>query len=410
MASDKYLAVIGLSEEDTAHLRLLLRKMASGLQQNWRWGSEENADLVVVDPTHLAGQIARNRAFSSGRRCAVFDAAEPLRDGELRLALKGESLVAALNDIGSPSFSFGAPLQRASDEFYASDAFNPAFELEEDEAATARAQHRDENPALGLDELLKPDSEAAKPQFAVPMNLDEGTSIQRGGRAPSARGDRRIADSVRGIRGPEGRPEGINIAAGMDAEPTIAGKYMLRDYLDRHLLGGPARARLDGAPDLILDPKHRQFYAVGALPALLPYCSREFAASAWQPVTTQELARQNQQQAAQPYEHLLWLDAYVHAEGRLSRHLDPGGQYRLTGAALSGASFPHHARVVAALAAPSKLNEIAATSGASMAEVFSLVSAYAAIGRIEVRGRLPRHATPEPTGLLARLRKPFSRR
>ncbi|MGH8042933.1 MAG: hypothetical protein ACREPN_12935, partial [Rudaea sp.] len=85
MAIEKYLAVIGLSEEETAHLRLLLRKISGELKQNWRWGTEENADLVVVNPAELAGQIARNRAFSGGRRCAVFDNDEALRSGEIRL-------------------------------------------------------------------------------------------------------------------------------------------------------------------------------------------------------------------------------------------------------------------------------------------------------------------------------------
>jgi hypothetical protein len=44
-----------------------------------------------------------------------------------------------------------------------------------------------------------------------------------------------------------------------------------------------------------------------------------------------------------------------------------------------------------------------------MAEVFALVSAYDAIGLIEVERRLPRHEPPAPTGLLARLRKPFGK-
>lgn len=410
MASDKYLAVIGLGDEDTAHLRLLLRKVAGQLEQNWRWGTEENADLVIVDPSQLAGQIARNRAYSGGRRCAVFHESEALRDGELRLILKSESLVGALNGIGVPSFDLGEPVMRADNDFYASDSFDSDFHLEEDEAANARAQRREESPAVGLDELLKPDAEASKPQFAVPMNLDAATRIQRGGRAPSARGERRVADSVRGIRAPEGRPEGINFAAGMDPEPAPGGKHPLRDYLHRNLLGGPARTSLDGAPELILDPKHRHFCAAGALSGLLPYCSVALARSDWQPVTSQVLEQARARQPARPYEQLVWLDAYANANGQLARRLDPGGQFRFKGAAIASVNLPHHARIVAAMTTPARLNEIAATSGAPMAEVFSIVSAYDAIDRIEVRGRLPRHAPAAPAGLLARLRNPFARR
>jgi hypothetical protein len=76
---------------------------------------------------------------------------------------------------------------------------------------------------------------------------------------------------------------------------------------------------------------------------------------------------------------------------------------------LADANFPHHAKIVAALAAPAKLNEIAASSGAPMAAVFDTVNAYDAIGLIEVEGRLRRHAEPPRPGLLARLRNPFSK-
>ena len=63
MTSDKYLVVIGLSEEDEAHLRLLMRRAAiDHLSHMWRWGTEDQADLMVVDPNSFAGQMARNRA------------------------------------------------------------------------------------------------------------------------------------------------------------------------------------------------------------------------------------------------------------------------------------------------------------------------------------------------------------
>lgn len=412
MANEKYLAVIGLSEEDTAHLRLLLRKVAAELVQNWRWGTEENADLVIVSPAELAGQIARNRAFSGGRRCAVYDNDEALRSGELRLhkPLKAEGVVATLNDTGAPSADLGQPVLRADTDFYDDDTLNPEFRIEDDETTTARSRGRDAEPALGLDDLLKPDAEAAKPQFAVPLQIDAETRIERGSRATSARSDRRIADSVRGIRGPDHKLEGINIAADHEADANaVSGKSPLRDYLRKNLLGGPALATLAGAPELVLDPKTKSFHAKGGLAALAPYCKVELVRSAWRPVTTQDLTRLRTQEPAQPYAHLLWLDAFVQAGGRLARHLDPGGRYRLKGGAVTGADVPHHAKVVAALAAPAKLNEIAAASGAPMATVFDLVSAYDAIGLIEVEGRFSRHVPAPKSGLLSRLRNPFSK-
>ena len=86
MTTDKYLVVIGLSDEEEAHLRLLMRRAAiDHLSHMWRWGSEDKADLMIVDPTNFEGQMARNRAFNSGKRCAIFGD-DPLREHELRLA------------------------------------------------------------------------------------------------------------------------------------------------------------------------------------------------------------------------------------------------------------------------------------------------------------------------------------
>jgi len=178
VASEKYLAVVGLTEEETARLRLLLRMVAGQLENRWRWGTEENADLVIVDPAELAGQIARNRAFSSGRRCAVFSEAEALRQGELRLAKppKAEDLAGVLNGTASGAESLSATVLQQNDEFYDLDALTPEFELEEADAPSARG--REKTPAMGLDEFLKPDEAAKKPQFAVPIDLNDDTLIE----------------------------------------------------------------------------------------------------------------------------------------------------------------------------------------------------------------------------------------
>ena len=415
MASEKYLAVVGLGEEDVAHVRLLLRAAVAQLEHRWRWGTEDNADLVIVDPAELAGQIARNRAFSGGRRCAVCSDNEPLRNGEVRLSkpLKSDALVGVLNgtttaaDVPAP-----ASVSQFKNDFYDVETFNPEFEIEDDETAEARAFQRDENPAPGLDELLKPDTEAAKPMYAVPIKLDTDTRIQHTP-SSSTRGDRRMGDSVRGIRRPQGKPEGINLGSRLEETATVGdvGMRPLRDYLRQNLLGGPSTTVIEGTPPLTLDPKERKYHSAGGLAALAPYCKMDFTRGAWKTVTTQELNRLRAEQPAQPYVRLVWLDVLVRSGGRLASHLDPGGRYRLKAHPKVEPDFPNHARIVAAMAhQPLKLNEIAAASGVSMAEVFDMVSAYEAVGLIEVESRTPRHKEPEqPSGLFARLRKPFGK-
>ncbi len=413
MAREKYLAVIGIGEEDTAHLRLLLRMAAGKLEYHWRWGSEDNADLLIIDPAMLAGQIARNRAFSGGRRCAIFSADESLRDGELRLTkpLKTEALIAILNGTIATNVSLNTAVLQQNDDFYDLDAMNPDFELEDDETAEARSRQRENTPAPGLDELLQPDTESAKPMFAVPTQLDNNTSFEAMQQGPSTRGERRIADSTDAFRKPN-KPEGINIGVPVKHGPPIdRGKHALRDYLHGNLLGGPATISLDGTPELTLDPKEKAFHTSAGLSALTPYCTQDLAHAAWHPLTSAELGRLRSEQPGQSYARLIWLDALVRSNGRLASHLDPGGRYKLKSWPEIERDYPNHFRIATALTQPTKLNEIATASGAPMAEVFALVSAYDAIGLIEVERRSPRHDPPPaaPGGLLARLRNPFGK-
>ena len=74
MTSDKYLVVIGLSEQDEAHLRLLMRRAAlDHLSYMWRWGDEAKADLIIVEPGDFAGQMAASPAYvTQGRSGAGF--------------------------------------------------------------------------------------------------------------------------------------------------------------------------------------------------------------------------------------------------------------------------------------------------------------------------------------------------
>lgn len=405
MASEKFLAVIGIDEGDTAHLRLLLRMAISKLDYRWRWGSEENADMVIVDPAHVQGQIARNRAYSSGRRCAVFSVDEPLRDGELRLAkpLKVENLIEVLRATASNAVGMNAPILQQKADFYDPDAFTPEFELEDGEAADVRTSHPDATPAPGLDELFKPDSESRKPQFAVKVDLSPETRIQNTP-ARSQRSEQRVADSIDGLRKQKDRPEGINISAsiGNESAPT-ANALNLREFLHERALGGPSSITLAGAPELALDPKTQTFHSRGGMAALVAYCKQPLARSLWRAVTSSELARIREEQPGRPYSLLIWLDVLTHSGGRLASHLDPGGRYSLKRWPEATHDFPSHHRIATTLSKPAKLNEIAKSTGVPMGEVFDLVNAYDALGLIAVEPRTARHADNEPKGWLARL-------
>lgn len=412
MTSDKYLVVCGLSDEDEAHLRLLLRRAAlDHLAHRWHWGSEDNADLVVVDPTTVAGQMARGRAHDSGRRCAVYSAAEQLRERELRLPrpMKLEPVAELFNEVATATeIEASASFVPAREGFYEfGDMVPDTEEIEEVELNLESGAQREAMPAQGLDDLIKTDTAAAKPAFSVQLELKEDATMEASRRV-TARREKRVADSAVGLRQPD-RPAGVNFASTIAAEPApMRAPNTLRDYLRGNLLGGPATITLPGSPPLTLDPKARVYHSpAAALGALMPYCRRALPARDWHVLTTAELARVRDEQPAQPYSRLIWLATLVRSGGRLASHLDPGGRYKLKDGVQIESDQPSHARIGNIMRDMAKVNEIAAVSGAPMSEVFDVINAYEAIHALETERRESRY-TSEPAeggGLFAKLRK-----
>ena len=66
MASDRIIDCIGASDEDIAHLRLLIRTASRQLRDNWQWGTEDKADLVIVNAHNLIGDSALRRSQQRG--------------------------------------------------------------------------------------------------------------------------------------------------------------------------------------------------------------------------------------------------------------------------------------------------------------------------------------------------------
>ena len=411
MTSDKYLVVVGLNDEDEAHLRLLMRRAAiDHLSHMWRWGTEDKADLMIVDPTTFDGQMARNRAFNSGKRCAVLGN-EALREHEMRLArpMKLEAIAELLNEVGAASeFEGAGDIIPSAQNFYDMDELEPAPDLEEEvEINLESGAQREAKPAQGLDDLLKPELAAAKPVLAVPLELKENTTIEGASHRVTARREKRQADAGAGLRRPDRVPPEINLSPTPSFEPAPAqAPTTLRDYLRGNLLGGPATLALHGCPALTLDPKSRVFHsASNSLQALVPYCKQALPRRDWHPLTTTELARVRETQPAQSYSRLIWLATLVQSGGRLSAHLDPGGRYKLKEGVQPESEVPSHARIGKVMRDMAKLNEISAVSGASMAEVFDLINAYEAIHALETERRQPRHGDSDSGGLLSKLRK-----
>jgi hypothetical protein len=409
MAIHKTIAVIGATDEQIAHLRLLMRQAGKQLNHAWRWGSELGADLIVVDPTVFAGQMARNRAAGSGVPCALYcDADYPEQDGlVLRRPLKLANVVEVLNRGGTPTVAV-AQVASQGDDFY----FRAVEEfVAKDEPAPRPTgkpvvdpwQGRRPGAAVGFDEMLKGDP-LAEPDPEPPKKLlPDGVTYESTG-----------SRSERSQRRTEQLPESpiARVAAGAREEPPPVAaaadesRHDLERYLGSDLLGGPAQFRLDGAATLTLDPKNRMFHIDGPLEAAERYAVEPLPRKDWRVLKSTELAAVRSASSARDYEQLRWLVALRASTGRLAPHLDPGGSYRLLRTVDASPAFREHGAVAAAMRDLARVNEIASAANTRMENVFDLINAYDAIGAIEWKPRPSRYAVPEPAakkGLFGKL-------
>ena len=406
---DKRIALVGVSDEEAAHLRLLMRKAATELSHRWLWGSESAADLLIVDPSSFAGQMARTRAHAAGVRYAVFSD-EAVVDGDmvLRRPLKLANVVAVLNQAAAMA-SRSDDIEQNEQDFYLGETGDEtAVDADMLALSERESTRRQTDAAPGLEELLRIDPIEIKESARIKTALDENTTIF-GTSGPTARSE------VRGREAPDvftrstdAPPETVLVRGGS----ADTSRRNLREFLDSDILGGPARIALPEAPALVLDPKNKMYHSAGRLAALEPYCRTALRASDWQRLTTSELNELRIAEPPQPYQRLIWLYVLVHSEGKLARHLDPGGTYRLTRWIEIERDFSSYFRIASTMLQGARLHEIAATSSASMADVFDVVNAFDAIGLIEWQPRTPRGGEPveEPkSGLFQRLRKSLKR-
>ncbi|MBL8300203.1 MAG: hypothetical protein JNN30_17835 [Rhodanobacteraceae bacterium] len=422
MRIDKNLVVIGLNDDDTAHLRLLIRKAGEQLQQRWRWGTEEGADLVIVDTRVFAGQMARTRALAAGMRVAVItdDAAEPTQELRLHRPLKLGNVVEVLNQAGG-GLTLLPKFDSAADDLYLEFAQTPSSKLDppdtlagvldQADSAAATSSHTD-SPLVDPDALFRRDDQAHKPRFSVPLILDEDTRVERSS-GPTPRSEARAFEVSEGLSR-QGTAPGPNTLPPVKRGSVVdSSRHALRAYLDGRLLVAPAQIRLDGAATLTLDPKLHLFHSEGHLSQLETYAREPLAVSDWRRLTTAEINQIRANQPARPYQHLFWLEALVGSGGRLSPQLDPGGSYKLKHWIELDRDVHQHQRIARAMLQPARLNEIAAAANVPMAEVFDVVNAYHAIGLIEWESRAslraPVKTERETGGLLSRLKRPFGK-
>lgn len=397
MARNRIIDCIGASDEDLAHLRLLLRTAAAQLKDAWTWGTEDKADLVIVDTASLIGGGAHRRTLQRGLACAqLIEAGAAAPDGRfLRKPLRREDVVTLLNGIGTKDISPMAVLSHG-DDFFLVD-LGEFDDVPDDLPAVGDAAPAREMGVAELDAfeaMFKRDPAADTPKFLLPDSLDTEVSVEyttgtdRSQSRADAYGNPFARDGVMAANIDPAYRRNDGIAQAQDDA-----RYPLRDYLVGNLLGGSARITLPDAPALVLDPKDQVFHSEGRLAILAPYCLQTIRLGAWEVLTNSAMQEVRERVHAHPYLHLLWLDRYLKSGGRLAPHLDSGGRYRLT-KRLMGLlpELQSASRIGSAMLTARRLDEIARESGADLNEVFDVVNAYESIGYVEWthRERIPR--------------------
>jgi len=377
------------TDEERAHLRLLLRILADRLLVRWRWGTEDTADLLLVDQSQLGGEMARTRAIESGVRCVMVTSTPGAVHGDLLLPrpFKADDLRQVL-DAASEASKIGVSTIEQGAGFFDEPEHTESntdwqsglrdFDFDADAPTWCSPPGVDEAQAL-----FRRDPSSNKPSTLMPDPLDPRTAIEWTGEA-GERAQLRI-----------GRIDGSGVESlSTNIDPALR-RFAPRDDTWHHLIdflhdakmGGPSRIAPPNLPALVLDPKEHVFHTAGNLPSLEPYCRLMMKRSYWVPLTNGGLAGVRESQPAQPYHRLRWLAALLKGDGHLARHLDPGGVYRLRRWLKIAQDYPRAYRISATMLRPARLHEIAAASAMPMAEVFDVVNAWDAIGYLECQPR-----------------------
>jgi hypothetical protein len=398
MATDRIIDCIGASDEDIAHLRLLIRTATQQLRDNWQWGTEDKADLVIVNAHSLIGDSALRRSQQRGISYAqLIEAGDNAPDWQyLRKPLRRGELVDLLNGIGGTTIAPMTILSQGDDFFdmdlgeHENDNNVPSGDFAHRlHSAQTRLRSKEAEPEQdAIEAIFRRDSLAHKPEFLMPDKLAHGVGVEyvhgtterSASRADAVDPFSRVVLSIESID-PSFRHDVAERARDNEV-------HSLSAYLDERLLGGPARIELPNSPALALDPKEQVFHAEGTLLSLEGYCCQPLRLGAWTQIVTAELTALRARAPARPYSYLRWMDRYVNSNGYLASHLDPAGTYRLTRRLTLAQDFPTASRVASQMLSPLRLDEIARASEVALADVFDVVNAYEAIGYVEWKHRV----------------------
>lgn len=379
MKPQRIIEFVGASEEDVAHLRLLIRKGRLRMLANWQFGGEAEADLVVVDPSTPEGREAHKRCVRSGKPCAVIwrNGQLPPEGLVLPVPISEQAVLALLNSVGLDAREDASPLQL----------------IEQDQGFIVSDLGDHERAAMKIDESLLaavPTDVGNKLALArddgpLPGHLDPNTSVQWTSTEQSARSDvraRTAPDTAWGLA-EHGASEAAFDPGFRHEAPEDLRILPLRDFLSTAIFAGPVEVQMPGLPRLALDPKNGLFHTADGLASLELYCLQPLPVKEFRMLTSKALEQVRRELPSRPWSELMWLYVLLNSNGRLASHLDPGGTYRITDSFPLEDDYAAQRAMSEALSQPMRLHEVVSATGSQMADVFNLVNAYDAIGALE---------------------------
>jgi hypothetical protein len=206
------------------------------------------------------------------------------------------------------------------------------------------------------------------------------------------------------------KPAAPPAPAVIEVTPPPSAERKLADWLADGALAQAVRLTMGDAPELILDPGNKTYYADGTSRSLTPYFKRAITLDEWQPVEYADLAALQSSGKGQPYSRLVWLFHALGSNGRLVHDLDIDAKYKLSRWPQIEREFPKHFRIATVMMKqPATLTEISDQSGANLSDIIDFTNAYNATGHIEMEPVVVAPATRDSGrhAILSRLRNPF---
>lgn len=389
MKRERIVEFVGGSEDETAFLRLMLRKAARELADKWRLRREDDShvDLLIIPDLGDAGAAPLPAESDTAQRRVrlidpVFGAAgmeTVLWPLPLEQIVKLLNLTSVAGDIPRPQ----------PDAVIQQNVYDDLFEPDPTSRWHGSGDHALQVPTLDFDDEWAPPPRA--PESELMRQAEQ--LFRKDPHEPH----KEVLKAIRlheqiDVEATEGRTAGgASRMERRDAAGNVAhtkhklsleeanARHTLASYLSGRLLPGPAQIETAHVV-LTLDPRSRQFYAKGALCVFEECCKQVLRRGDWRDLSSAEFSQVKSQFSPRSYAELHWLCEYIDDRAFVAAELGADTRYRLIQNIPLQGDYPRAARVAKALEQRCTLAAAATAAGVSLAEAQRVAHAFDVVG------------------------------